>query len=123
MIDEIRNALDRAEAAAEAGNLDEFRIEMIEAETLLERYGRGYSNETRTYWRDEIDAVQGRGLAMIDAPEAVRDAAVARLEELGLDGEYVNIEGSSRLAHWAWLATASSNEIIAHRQEMLGGES
>jgi hypothetical protein len=60
MLDAISEALDRAEAAAEAGNLDEFRSEIIEAETVLDRYGHGYRNDTRVYWREEIDAVQRR---------------------------------------------------------------
>jgi len=60
MIDRIQDALHRAEDAADAGNLEAFRSEIIEAETLLNRYGHGYRNETRVYWQDEIDTVQRR---------------------------------------------------------------
>jgi hypothetical protein len=58
MLVDIQEALYRAEDAADAGNLDAFRSEIIEAETLLARYGSGYRNETRVYWRDRIDTIQ-----------------------------------------------------------------
>jgi hypothetical protein len=103
-------------AADEGEDCDMAHTTVGDGRTAVEAWGWTADSGEEMTWRITLVAVEIGG----GAPVAyTRDAAVARLAELGLDEEYADIECLSRAEHYEWLCTADADEIVSHREQML----
>ena len=105
---------------------DELRSRYRRAKTVIAKHDTELG-----YWMGRLREVRSERAAQLATRAAsqnggasarvayTRDAAVARLAELGLDEEYADIECLSRAEHYEWLCTADADEIVSHREQML----
>jgi hypothetical protein len=120
-LDAIDSAAVRNEAEAQILNAFEGECyDLTEAETLATKYLRGAKRELalEILGAIDLDALRRAGLGNT-APDFSRDSAAERLEELGLDEDYLDIECLSRAEHYEWICTAPADEIVTHREQML----